>query len=271
MLTGEAMKMLVLGSIALAALLGGPALGADLKVYTKAPPAPPPPVTSWAGYYVGAQFGAGPLYDSLTESTGFAPPLTGSAKINTVGVLGGGHFGYNWQFGNFVLGPEADIEGGNFTSYNTCLVQDAGVGNVTPGACFPSALGYNYSVNLPWQASLRGRAGYAWGTLLLYATGGVAFADVHTNYAQIFGGVTTSQSFDQVRTGYTVGAGLEYLFDARWIARVEYRYANFGTTSNAITGAGAFWNGYVDSHVIQEHVVRVGLSYLFGGPIVARY
>ena len=146
------------------------------------------------------------------------------------------------------------------------MVQDAGVGNVTPGACFPPSCSFN--TQLPRQASIRGRLGYAWGNTLIYATGGVAFTEVNTTYSTIAGyAPLRSQSFSQTLAGGTVGAGLEYAFNGHWIGRLEYRYANFGTFSNAITSGGGFWNGYTERVRLDENTVRVGVSYLFNGPI----
>jgi outer membrane immunogenic protein len=51
------MKKITLAIAAIAALLGTPALAADMDV--KAPTPPPPPARSWTGFYVGLQGGAG--------------------------------------------------------------------------------------------------------------------------------------------------------------------------------------------------------------------
>jgi outer membrane immunogenic protein len=88
-------------------MIGTPALAADMSL--KAPP--PAPARGWAGFYAGAQFGG--LWDRgrLTETTGFVPSLTGNVTTNGSGIIGGGHIGCNWQRGNIVFGPEADLEG----------------------------------------------------------------------------------------------------------------------------------------------------------------
>ena len=201
--------------------------------------------------------------DQLTESSPFTPPQTGSATENATSFIGGGHAGYNWQMGEFVFGPEADIEGTTLKTTDACLVQDAGVGNATPGACFTGT--HDFSTQIFWQASVRGRVGYAWRSALIYATGGGAFADIETTYTQTVGSTTASESFRSIKTGYTVGGGVDYAIDAHWIARVEYRYTDFGTVSDTNTlASGAFWDGYTNDHAITEHAVRVGVSYLFG-------
>ena len=69
--------------------------------------------------------------------------------------------------------------------------------------------------------------------------------------------------------GYTVGAGLEYMFAQNWSAKVEYQYYNFGNT-NFVTPAVLTAFG---SNRNDEHTVKVGVNYRFnwGGPVVAKY
>ena len=71
------------------------------------------------------------------------------------------------------------------------------------------------------------------------------------------------------KDGYTVGAGLEYMFAPNWSAKVEYQYYNFGSTT--FTGGPAEIVGarFRD----DEHTVKAGLNYRFGwgGPVVANY
>ena len=71
------------------------------------------------------------------------------------------------------------------------------------------------------------------------------------------------------RDGWTVGAGLEYMFAPNWSAKAEYQYYNFGKTS--------FTSGPADivgvSSRNDEHTVKVGVNYRFGwgGPVAAKY
>lgn len=253
------MKIGLTAIAAFAVLLAPPALAADMAL--KAPPAPVIP--SWAGFYAGVQVGALWNRDALSETTAFLPPLTGSATTYGTSIIGGVHAGYNWQVGHVVFGPEADFEGTALKTTQTCLVQNAGVGNVSPGSCFASGLGYSVTTQIPWQASIRARIGYAWSDYLVYATGGAAFAELQNTYAQAVGAVGASQTFNDTVAGGTVGGGLEYRFMGHWIGRIEYRWSEFSGISDAITNAGTFWNGYTEHHNIQENAVRVGLSYLF--------
>ena len=79
--------------------------------------------------------------------------------------------------------------------------------------------------------SVTGRLGYAWGPALLYGKGGFAWRD-NTNLAATVAGVPAAfTTSGNRREGYTVGAGLEYMFTPNWSAKVEYQYYNFGNTT----------------------------------------
>src|SRR5690348_6790762 len=92
--------------------LAGTASAADLKPAYKAPPAPPPVVDMWTGFYVGANGGYswGPW-----DSTSIAPIFPGgtgfTASPNVNGWVGGIQAGYNWRINNtWLVGFEADVQ-----------------------------------------------------------------------------------------------------------------------------------------------------------------
>ena len=87
------------------------------------------------------------------------------------------------------------------------------------------------TANTDQLGSVTGRVGYTWGPALLYAKGGYAWRD-NNNIAVSFAGVPAAFTTDgSHRDGYTVGAGLEYMFAPNWSAKVEYQYYNFGSTT----------------------------------------
>lgn len=93
------MRLRLLASAALVAGAGlaAPAAAADLSGrYPPAPYAAPAPVSTWTGFYIGANVGYG------WGSSAFGSPG---------GAIGGLQAGYNWQFGSpFVLGVETDFQ-----------------------------------------------------------------------------------------------------------------------------------------------------------------
>src|SRR4051794_22416252 len=166
---------------------------------------------------------------------------------NRDGFVGGGQIGYNYQFTpgtGFVVGVEADIQyadfgrrnndnnfgafglnglgnGGLFTAATVPpgtpglgILPSTGAGNV---ALFNGGNGLfnnNFDNRHDWFATVRGRLGYAWDRLLIYATGGVAFRDSSDNCSDNFfggcgaffsNGITSGASL--VGTGFYNGVG----------------------------------------------------------------
>jgi hypothetical protein len=62
---------------------------------------------------------------------------------------------------------------------------------------------------------------------LFYATAGWAFGNVEVTKATA-PGATPFAAYDDVRHGWTVGAGIEQAFTDRISGRIEYRYTDLG-------------------------------------------
>ena len=226
--------------IVLAAFLLAPAqaLAADLAATPVEPVAPITPY-SWTGFYVGAHIGYawGKERDDLSRTL---PVPADSFNVN--GVLGGLHAGYNEQFSNnIVVGLEGDIDLSGINGSHTVI--DANNGN--------SGL----HMRNRWQGSIRARLGYAFDRVLVYATGGVAFADIRERWNLFDGDVVGSGS--KTKAGWTVGAGVEYAFTDNWIGRVEVRYTDFGKSRFRVAPDTRFKAGF------HETVALVGVSYKF--------
>jgi outer membrane immunogenic protein len=242
------MKKLLLATVALVALgATAPALAADLaaRPYTKAPPMMAP-IYNWTGFYIGGHVGG-----AFGNDNNFGGLVVGNNN-NDARFLGGVQAGADYQFApNWVLG----IEG-----------QYSWLGNNNNGVLFPN--GYLYTNDQRGIGSVTGRVGYTWGPALLYVKGGYAFSD--NRETLLLGAVPQAFAFDHNhRDGYTVGAGLEYMFAQNWSAKAEYMYYDFGKTQFvtpvALAPFGSFRN--------DEHTLKVGINYRFnvGGPVVAKY
>jgi outer membrane immunogenic protein len=141
------------------------------------------------------------------------------------------------------------------------------LGNSNNGVLFPG--GVLVTSNSDQLGSVTGRLGYTWGPALLYAKGGYAWKDRNDLNVSV-GGLPVAFTTDgNHRDGYTVGAGLEYMFAPNWSAKVEYQYYNFGDTTFTAGPAPIVGVRFRD----DEHTVKAGLNYRFnwGGPAVARY
>jgi outer membrane immunogenic protein len=256
---------------AAAATLGavGSAVSADLP--TKAPiykaPPPPPPVYSWTGWYLGVNGGYGwnRQYSNTVNLTDPDEGLEFSAsleQLNLHGGFGGGQLGYNWQSGAMVFGIEADIQG-------------AGIRGDRDTTHFPGPGPFDFVTvhshgNLNWFGTVRGRIGYAHDRALFYGTGGFAYGGVKYDLtATDQWGNSVGTSGDQNKTGWVLGAGVEYLIAPHWTLKSEYQYIDFGTTTvSRACGDSGFIICDPDDHVSadvkrQFHTVRVGLNYKF--------
>src|SRR6202050_100267 len=205
----------ILWAGAFAFVAGGAALAADLPppVAPRAPATYVPttvPVYNWSGIYIGANGGYGFGTSNWTDSVAAAAGGAGTAGgVHTKGFLAGGTVGGNFQWGAAVLGIEGDWDWSNLNGTSGVPV------NCFPGGCETKA---------DWLATVRGRAGWAIDRVLLYGTGGAAFAPVQAGFN---GG--PFQSTTQV--GWTAGAGLEFAFAPNWTAKAEYLYADLGSVT----------------------------------------
>lgn len=165
-------------------------------------PAPVPvavPVTGdWGGAYGGVQLGYG-----FGE---FDPDPTAIDELDTDGIVGGFHVGYNWDLGQWVLGTEFQYDASDLS------VDDG----TTSG-------------NFDGIARLKGRAGYDLGNSMIYGSAGVAY----TNFDGISG--VTDIDFDD--PGYVVGIGYDYRLNENWVLGAEYQhhmFDDFGAPGNDV-------------------------------------
>src|SRR5215213_3541892 len=223
--------------------------------------------------------------------------LNGFDRREREGFVGGGQIGYNFQFtpgSGCVMGIEADIQYadfnrrdddnffgfGGFGSNNgiftaatvlpngpgSGILPPTGVGNVALFDGGLNGVGNHFGRrDFDWFATVRGRLGYAFDRMLIYATGGVAFRDTDngddfnrfgfgtgiasgaalagtgfytTGNAAIAGSavIPTNAGFfleDRNDIGWTVGGGIEYAFTGGFLgfnnvtAKIEGLYVNF--------------------------------------------
>jgi outer membrane immunogenic protein len=255
------------------------ASAADLspRMYTKAPAYAAPTVYSWTGFYIGGNAGYGFGQDNNIGSVGQAAPnianilgnaRPGSVDLNNDGFIGGGQIGYNWQYGpNWVVGLETDIAYTDFRKTDN-------VGTIALNGV--DRLNNNFEKKLDYLGTVRGRVGYAIDRTLFYATGGLAYGEVH-NGADFFGAAGQLQFTghnSDTKTGYTVGAGVEHAFAQNWTVKGEYLYYNLGddTVNVAVVpGSGGAGTGYNTTFKNDGHIVRAGLNYKFDGPLLSGF
>ncbi len=242
------MNKLLLGTIGILVVgLAVPASAADLpaRTYSKAPMMQPSPMVDWSGFYIGAEGGGAFGSDNLFFPDPFFPSATG--RFDTSGAMAGGVVGYNWQApgSNWVFGVEGNLDWADINGTAIC----------------PS--GASCSSNLNEIFTGTGRIGYAWNSVLLYAKGGFAWTNDRADVVDPVAGGIIDSTGRVGRDGYTLGAGLEYMFAPGWSAKVEYDYYNFGaTTVSGSTPGGAF----VEPITLANYSVnslKAGINYHF--------
>jgi outer membrane immunogenic protein len=266
-------KKLALAAVAVSALFTTTAYAADMAPrYTKAPPPPVVAVYNWTGFYIGAHVGGG--WNQSDTSTIFLPDSVAfpaspfSVGHDHSGVMAGGQIGYNFQSNNIVFGIEADASWVDWSSGYVVGPLLDNVGVVIPGSFQAAATDFEFF------GTVRGRLGFAANNWLLYATGGLAYADIRHSVTTAFppaGGTFIGSSGDDFRAGWTVGAGVEWGFAPNWSLKAEYLYYDLGNIT--VTQLDPAFPGFGVSTEFENtgHIARVGVNYRFGGPVVARY
>lgn len=203
-------------ALAVGTWLGGSALAADMPdvlrgpVYTEEPAGYVP----WNGIVLGAQAGYHNFtadFSSAVTTTTLTQPTTNSASF-------GAFLGYNIQWEHLVVG----IDG----AYNRPSSLETSVSSGASSA----------TVKLVDYATLRARAGYAFGQFLPY--GFVGAAAGRFNYAIVSGASSTSRD-DAYAAGFVAGLGIDVAILPNLFLRAEYEYVAFsqlGYVENSVFG-----------------------------------
>ena len=105
--------------------------------------------------------------------------------------------------------------------------------------------------------TLRTRTGLVIDNLLLYVTGGLAWATID------FNGIDPDQgafSFSNTRWGWTAGVGTEFLLGRNWTFKSEILYINFDDKTHSFTADGDRFSFQTQDDV---WVARAGINYKF--------
>ena len=252
-LTGTALLTLVSGS-AIAADLGRPA---PAPVFTKAPP--PVPVFTWTGFYIGGNIGAAWAQHNWTDSVLL---VNFNNNNNNAVFIGGGQVGGNYQFSNFVIGLEGTFDwAANNNSNNTGIVVP--IGRPLAGDTV------QLTANDKWIATLAARFGVAYDRVLFYAKGGGAWVGANSlTVTDVTAGVSiTGSSNNNTRSGWLVGAGIEWAFANNWTVKAEYDYIGLGNRSFTVPAGAPFLVGdtFTTSGTNNVQMATVGVNFLFGG------
>jgi opacity protein-like surface antigen len=154
--------------------------------------------------------------------------------LKPTGGFGGVQAGYNSMIApNWLLGSEIQISGGD--------IKDS----------LPT-LAASTRTKIDFLGTALVRLGYTFDRTLVYAAGGVAWAQNNTE--------DTGGNFrvNESHVGWTLGGGIEYAIDPRWSAKIEYLYADLGELHATSSGALTYSNT-----LLKLNTVKFGLNYRF--------
>jgi outer membrane immunogenic protein len=221
----------------------------------------------WTGFYAGVNLGA----EFLTGGAGafcaepgrssFGPScLTPTdMRVNQAGIAGGAQLGYLRQIDRAVLGIEADF---------SLLSAQANATMLSPGQVFepvdprvPNVQAVMQKID--WLATVRGRAGYDFGRLLAFVTGGLALGQTRLDGRLDIVGFNQSWASGGSATmlGYAAGGGVEYALLDRWTVRAEALYFDLGSQSIWETGPGGYTMGFAAR--FDGVIARLAANYRF--------
>jgi high affinity Mn2+ porin len=209
----------------------GPALAADLPV--KAPHIQS--VFDWTGFYIGAHAG----FSRGSSSAVLGDPLPAATSNVFDGMIGGVQAGYNVRLpSGLLLGVETDISFPNYLTSNSV------VASLTTARS-------DLTEQWDYVGTARGRVGYATGSWLVYATGGLAWAGERFLNMPSIG---NEEKIVHTRLGWAAGGGVEYGFAPHWSVRLEYLYSQFERTAVRFPSATMY------SSSLDFQSLRVGLN-----------
>lgn len=257
------------------------------------------PETIWTGFYLGGNAGywwtqsdkvatsGSTSYINPTFALGAADIVsaltqlaTNRFSLNSNGFIGGGQVGYNYQYCSGVLaGVDIDFDGLT-NSDNTHTLQKS-VNLVDFDENYVGSLTVKQKIN--YLGTVRARLGYVYRpTILVYLTGGFAYGNVTLDTAwtaqeslgpEVFPTIATQHKLSRTLAGWTAGAGVEWLFESNWSARVEYTYYALNDLNASV--ALAQINGSLSPPVLWGTVaantklsvaagtIRAGINYHF--------
>jgi outer membrane immunogenic protein len=224
----------------------------------------PPPAFTWTGFYLGLDHGYGGADvgadASRIDRGAFSAAQAAPFGARMSGFFAGGQIGYDRQFENdVVLGVSTDLQWSGIRA----KALDTNYGSAAGAAAAGFA---DDQFGVDWFGATRLRAGYAFGVLLPYVTGGVAYGSVflrnrdgaaNTAGAYSYGAAAGSA----VRLGWTAGAGVEVAVADGMSLFGEYSYLELGGLSGpllqstpAAIGAGQFRSGNFGAHLLRAGV-----------------
>jgi opacity protein-like surface antigen len=218
----------------------------------------------WSGAYLGISAGrlAGKSTWTTTQLSTVCPDNCFSdltADLSANGVYYGGHLGYNWALGRWVL-----------------LGIEAGAGNSNASGNIDHVPGYRpensidrITADYGLSYSVVGRFGFTAGPVLLYGLAGPSWqkmslrVDCPSPDPVSWCGIPRTETDSSMRSGWTAGGGLEFQLPWRLNARLDYRYAKYKDKDHVFFAASEDGEQIYAKTSLKTSVVTLGVSYRF--------
>jgi outer membrane immunogenic protein len=257
------MTRIFISTLAVAGILSGNALAADIAVKAPLAPVQRCAADQFRGGYIGVNGGAVNWSANRTDQDEVLVDVATYVQKSWAGTIGA-QAGYNWGTCNTIYGIEVDA---NWLSGRNTL------------RLIPNSPLFDISIQSRWDALVTGRtrAGVVIDNLLIYVTGGIAAGHFRTNYTSTFLGIpgiiapfTNQASNNEWRWGLAAGIGTEWAFGNNWTLKSEILYVDFVDKERRYLFAPpAGFANFRESD--SAWITRIGVNYRFGGPVVARY
>jgi outer membrane immunogenic protein len=170
-----------------------------------------------------------------------APVAAAAPATNWDGPYIGATLGYGWYDPGTTNGWDIGAQVGYNAHLSDAIV--VGIQGNVDWVGFGDNGNFNGANNANgWDGAIVGRLGYDAGTILPYVEAGVAFLGVNN----------TAPGYPNSYTGWTAGAGVEFMLTDSVSANVEYRYVDYGQGNNGGLG-----------YDLHANEIRVGLNYHF--------
>jgi outer membrane immunogenic protein len=206
-----------------------------------------PEAHDWSGFYIGVLGGYSwsdfKVDNVLPDEDEFDRNQTFSVDD---GLLGG-EIGWNIQSGSIVYGVAADIA---YSWAEDDTPEDTENGDEI------------FVGEHEYFATLRGKLGYAFDNVLVYATGGLALTDAEFRYENYTSDppieLEERSSSSDTLLGWAIGGGLELAVTEHISVKAEYLYADFGSLDYSFLDSSENLFGEVD---IDTHMLRGGILF----------
>lgn len=206
------------------------------------------PAYDWSGPYIGILAGYSSTDYDVTSNISNSATFNTNQSFEVDGPQLGLEAGWNYQSGSLVFGLAADIS--LLDNETLSLVDVVNLDEI-------------YVAKQDFVGTFRGKLGYSFDNVLLYATGGIAVTDAELRYENYIDGTrTVLEEIDkssETLVGFTLGGGLEFAVSENISIKAEYLYADFGKLDYVFPSAAPAAG---DAN-LTTHTARAGISWNF--------